>query len=60
MISLSRLDGTLSLKAGSKPIELGLAISNLLNTRYRDYMNFFRFYADEPGINISLRLKLII
>ena len=36
------------------------AISNLLNTRYRDYMNFFRFYADEPGINISLRLKLII
>jgi iron complex outermembrane receptor protein len=54
------LDGALSLKAGSKPIELGLAISNLLNTRYRDYMNFFRFYADEPGINISLRLKLII
>ena len=58
--TLLNLDGALSLKAGSKPIELGLAISNLLNTGYRDYMNFFRFYADEPGINISLRLKLII
>lgn len=58
--TLVNLDGVLQLKAGEKPLELGLTVSNLLNTRYRDYMNFFRFYADEPGINISLRLKLII
>jgi len=58
--TLLNLDGALQLKAGEKPMELGLTVSNLLNTRYRDYMNFFRFYADEPGINISFRLKLII
>ncbi len=58
--TLVNLDGTLQLKAGENPLELGVTVSNLLNTRYRDYMNFFRFYADEPGINISLRLKLII
>jgi len=58
--TLLNLDGALQLSTGKKPVEIGLSVTNLLNTRYRDYMNFFRFYADEPGINISLRLKLII
>lgn len=37
--------------------ELGLTASNLLNARYRDYLNFFRFFADEPGVNAGIRLK---
>jgi iron complex outermembrane receptor protein len=37
--------------------ELGLQINNLLNTRYRDYLDRFRYYADAPGRNISLRLS---
>ncbi|MFN4079505.1 MAG: TonB-dependent receptor [Saprospiraceae bacterium] len=37
--------------------ELGLTASNLLNARYRDYLNFFRFFADEPGVNVGMRLK---
>jgi iron complex outermembrane receptor protein len=34
-------------------------IKNLLNTAYRDYLNRFRYYADEMGRNYTLKLKLI-
>ncbi|MEP4947568.1 MAG: TonB-dependent receptor, partial [Flavobacteriaceae bacterium] len=35
-----------------------LTINNLLNTKYRDYLNRQRFYADDLGRNITLQLKL--
>lgn len=35
-----------------------LAGSNLANVAYRDYLNRFRYYADEPGRNLSLKLRL--
>ncbi|TNE49778.1 MAG: TonB-dependent receptor [Bacteroidetes bacterium] len=38
-------------------LEIGLTIQNLGNATYREYLNFFRFFTDEPGINIGLRLK---
>ncbi|HNL39081.1 MAG TPA: TonB-dependent receptor, partial [Saprospiraceae bacterium] len=41
----------------SHPLEVGLNIQNLGNLRYREYLNFFRYYADEPGLNMSLRAK---
>lgn len=31
---------------------------NLLNTRYRDYLDRFRYYADATGRNIILRLQI--
>ncbi|WP_425339414.1 TonB-dependent receptor [Aridibaculum aurantiacum] len=40
-----------------KRLTFGLGIRNLLNTRYRDYMNRFRYFNDEAGRNIVLRLK---
>lgn len=40
-----------------KKVTLGLSVSNLLNTAYRDYMNRFRYFTDEMGRNISLRLQ---
>jgi len=33
-----------------------LEIQNLLNTSYRDYLNEMRYFADEPGFNISLSI----
>lgn len=33
-------------------------INNLLNTAYRDYLNRFRYYANELGRNYSLKLKM--
>ncbi|MCC6280243.1 MAG: TonB-dependent receptor [Saprospiraceae bacterium] len=44
---------------GKRSLEVGLNIQNLTNTRYREYLNFFRYYADEPGFNAGLRAKFI-
>jgi iron complex outermembrane receptor protein len=39
-------------------VRMGLSVSNLLNTSYREYLNRFRYYADETGRNITLRLTV--
>ncbi len=36
--------------------DVGIRISNALNTAYRDYLNRFRYYTDDQGRNISLRV----
>ena len=38
-------------------IDVGFTVTNLFNTVYRDYLNRFRYYADDPGRNASVRLK---
>jgi iron complex outermembrane receptor protein len=35
-----------------------LGVTNMLNTRYRDYLNAFRYFSDDMGRNISLRVKV--
>ncbi len=40
-----------------KNLSVGLGMSNMLNVAYRDYMNRFRYFADDMGRNISLRVK---
>ncbi|XOV67987.1 MAG: TonB-dependent receptor [Fluviicola sp.] len=39
-------------------ITIGVGANNLLNVRYRDYLNRFRYFADEMGTNISFRVKI--
>lgn len=36
---------------------ISLNLENALNNNYRDYMNRFRFFADEMGTNLTLRYK---
>ncbi len=50
---------TIHLFKAQKPLEIGLSIQNLTQVRYREYLNFFRYYTDEPGFNVGLRAKLI-
>lgn len=38
-------------------IESIITIDNLLNEVYRDYLNRFRFFTDEQGRNITIRLN---
>ena len=38
-------------------LEIGISVTNLFNTVYRDYMNRFRYYSDDIGRNASLRIK---
>ena len=40
-----------------KNLNAGISVNNLLNTRYRNYLNELRFYADEPGRNILFTLN---
>ena len=42
----------------TKKLSVDLAAYNLTNAAYRDYLNRFRYYADDLGINAVLRLKL--
>jgi len=38
-------------------LEIGISVTNLFDTVYRDYMNRFRYYSDDIGRNASLRIK---
>jgi iron complex outermembrane receptor protein len=39
-------------------ISIHLGVNNLFNMTYRDYLNRFRYYSDEMGRNITLRVKI--
>ena len=48
----------LTYNVGGTPWSFILSCQNLLNQRYRDYMNAFRYFSDETGRNIQLRIKI--
>jgi iron complex outermembrane receptor protein len=37
---------------------IGLSVFNIFNTKYRDYLNRQRFYADDLGRNIQIQVKI--
>lgn len=43
---------------GKQSLELSLTASNIFNNRYRDYLDAFRYFIDQPGRNIILRLRV--
>ena len=43
---------------GTHSVNVILSGTNLANVAYRDYLNRFRYFADEPGRSILLKLKL--
>lgn len=40
-----------------KQINFQVSIDNLLNTSYRDYLNRLRYFSDETGRNLTLKLQ---
>lgn len=46
------------LPLGKRTLKLGLEAHNILNARYRDYSSLLRYYADEPGRDVRLRVGL--
>ncbi|RNC90351.1 MAG: TonB-dependent receptor [Allomuricauda sp.] len=42
---------------GFKNLDGSIAVQNLLNTSYRNYLNEMRYFADEPGRNILFTLN---
>ena len=45
-------------RLGKQPIRLSASIYNLFNTSYRDYLSRFRYYTNEPGVNLMIRLAV--
>jgi len=43
---------------GTTPIRLSFSVENLFNTAYRDYLSRFRYFIDDPGRNVVLRVQV--
>ncbi len=51
-----RLGGTLDW--GTAPAQVQLGVDNLFDVRYRDALGRFRYFVDEPGRNVTLRVSV--
>jgi iron complex outermembrane receptor protein len=49
---------TTDIEVGSTTLRFGLSIENLLDTTYRDYLSRYRYFADDPGRTVILRLSM--
>ncbi len=47
-----------SLPLGKHEIDVNLSVNNLTNIAYRDYLNRFRYYVDDLGRNVLLRVTV--
>ena len=45
-------------KWGRHPVLINLSVNNLFNTAYRDYLSRFRYFIDDPGRNVVLRMQV--
>jgi iron complex outermembrane receptor protein len=49
-----------NIRMKNQKLIFAVQIQNLLNTEYRNYLNRFRYYADETGMNLSMHLTIPI
>lgn len=47
-----------SIKIGQQKLNMIISVNNLFDTKYRDYLNRFRYFTDDIGRNIFLRIIL--
>ena len=58
--TLLHINASTVVSIGRYPVTLSIGARNVLNARYRDYLNSMRYFTDEMGRNISFRLKVPI
>ncbi|CAN5848016.1 TonB-dependent receptor [soil metagenome] len=56
--SLLQAEAGTQVQVGRQRLDISLSGTNLLNTSYRDYLNRFRYFADERGRNLVLRVRV--
>ncbi|MFD2919642.1 TonB-dependent receptor [Terrimonas rubra] len=56
--TLLNVQANTTVMIGKVPVGFGVGAYNLLNQRYRDYLNSFRYYTDAQGTNINFRVKV--
>ena len=55
---LLNAEAGMNVKIRQQPLFCSISATNLLNIKYRDYMDIFRYFIDQPGTNISLRVSI--
>ncbi len=56
--ALFNVDINSTVQLGKQSVLFGFSVQNLFNTRYRDYLNRFRYFADDTGINAAFKLQI--
>lgn len=54
---LTEFEAGLSLSKGVETLKFHVAMRNIFNVSYRDYLNRMRYYADDMGRNFEIRIK---
>ena len=55
--SLFNANAGFTIPVGKNTLHVNFTIDNITNVAYRDYLDHFRYYADELGVNYVLRFK---
>lgn len=58
--SLLGLEAHHTFSPGGSPLHVTISVDNLLNTAHRDYLSRFRYFIDDPGRTLALRIHLPI
>lgn len=56
--TLINASASTTIQIGKIPVTVAAGVRNLFNTSYREYLNSFRYFTDEMGRNINLRIKI--
>jgi iron complex outermembrane recepter protein len=57
--ALASLDlGTANVVVGGHQLDIGVSATNLLNTRYRDYLSRYRLFVNDAGRDLIVRVRV--
>lgn len=57
---LLNIDAGINYVIKKQKLNFGISITNVLNSKYRSYLNRYRYFADDLGTNVSMHLKIPI
>jgi iron complex outermembrane receptor protein len=46
------------LPIGNRALSFDIAVQNILDVSYRDYLSRYRYYTDDPGFNAVVRIRV--
>ena len=58
--TLFGLEASSRIARGESTVRLSLTVENLLNTTYRDYLSRYRYFIEDPGRTVALRIHIPI
>lgn len=58
--TLFNLDAGTRMNLFSYPITIAFSVQNIFNISYRDYLSRYRYFSDDPGRNVVLRVGITL